>query len=132
MQNRTPKAVTSGVLSGARMVSSEDFTPVRAGFDSLALHHHYYTSDDKGIAMNKLKPESDACGGGWSRKASVVDQRPCRTGDLRTSSPKNNEQEAHGLPSTRRGFRDDGAALRVYNPPSFLSSCIQRHTAKDL
>jgi IS1 family transposase len=34
-----------------------DFTPSRAGFNSPALHHHYYTSNDKGIAMNKLKPE---------------------------------------------------------------------------
>lgn len=53
MENRTPEVVASGVLSGARMVSSEDFTPVRAGFDSLALHHNHYIKSDKGSAMNK-------------------------------------------------------------------------------
>jgi len=50
MQNRTPKAVTSGVLSGARMVSSEDFTPVRAGFDSLALHHPIIQHDREAVS----------------------------------------------------------------------------------
>jgi len=30
--------------------------------------------------------------------------------ETRAPCPKNNEQEANGLPSTRRGFRDDGAA----------------------
>jgi hypothetical protein len=43
-ENRTPEVTASGVLSGARMVPSEDFRPVRVGFDSLALHHHYYTA----------------------------------------------------------------------------------------
>jgi hypothetical protein len=39
----------------------------------------------------------------------------------RAPCPKNNEQEADGLPSTRRGFRDDGAAQVIYRALSFLS-----------
>jgi IS1 family transposase len=34
-----------------------DFTPCRAEFDPPALHHNHYIKDDKGLAMNKLKPE---------------------------------------------------------------------------
>ncbi len=67
MENRTPEVMASGVLSGARMVSSEDFTPVRAGFDSLALHHNHYIKSDKGCAMNKAEHTTLTSIPDWAR-----------------------------------------------------------------